>query len=184
MLQTLDNVDIYEVEMHDMSTLIDNIFINIHELNRLFENRFRCKLFCPPVSSQSILHNAVKGKNINFTDLVATIGLIINEIWHKEIDTLLTSKPPPTGSINKINALLDEMGINYDNNTIRKLRTLYSIRSKTFPLHEAGPEIINLLKRLDITFPINQYNDKESAYKILQGFNLCLIEMKGWFNSP
>jgi len=39
-----------------------------------------------------------------------------------------------------------------------------------------GPEIINLLKILDITFPINQY--KVAAYKILQGFNLCLIEMK------
>ena len=160
-----------------MSTLIDNIFLNMHELNRLFENKFRCKLFCPPVSSQSTLHNAVKG-NINFPELVATIGLIINEIWHKEIDKLLTSKPP-TGSINKIKALLDEKDINYDNDTISIPRTLYSIRNTTFPLHETGPDVINHLKRLDIIYSNN--DTKDAAYKILQSFDLCLITMKGWF---
>jgi hypothetical protein len=76
---------------------------------------------------------------------------------------------------------MDERGIKYDKNTIDKLRTLYSIRSKTFSLHEAGSEIITLLKKLDITFPINEYNDKDAASKILESFNLCLIEMKEWF---
>jgi hypothetical protein len=116
-LQFIDNVDIYEVNMLDMSTLIDNIFFNMDDVNRLFQNKFKCKLFCPPLRSQSVLHEATK-KNINFTVVVATVGTIINEICHVV-------------------------------NTVNTLRTLYSIRNKTFPLHETGSEIIEHLKTVN-----------------------------------
>ncbi len=175
-LGRIDDIDAFEVRRHDIRTLIDDIFRNMDEVNRLFENKFKCKLFCPPLASQSSLNSATRGKEINFTDLVATIGLIIHEICHKDIDKLLISKQ--NGSVNKITTLLDEKGINYDMETVAKLRALYHIRNKTFPLHEAGSEVIDSLKKVAINFPISDY--KDAAYKLLTTLNLCLLEMKKW----
>jgi hypothetical protein len=178
-LGRLENVETYEVKFGDMGTLIDDIFFKIVEVNRLFEYRFKCKLFCPPLSSQSTLNKATKAKTINFLEVVATVGLMVNEICHQDIDKLLSSQQK--GSVNKIKALLDENSINYDVNTINRLKALNTIRNTTFPIHEAGPEIINSLKKLDISFPADEYND--AINKILQAFDLCLIEMRQWFVS-
>lgn len=176
-LGRIDDVDSFEVIKHDMRTLIDDIFLNLVEINRLFENKFRSKLFCTPLSSQPYLNRSAAGKEINFTDLVATIGLIIHAICHKDIDKLLIAKK--NGSIDKISTLLDERGISYDMDTMSKLRALNSIRNKTFPLHEAGPEIIVSLSKAGVGFPITDY--RNAAYKLLSTFNLCLREMKKWF---
>ena len=114
-LQFIDNVDTYEMNLLDLGTLIDNIFFDMDDVNRLFQNKFKCKLFCPPLISQSVLHKATK-KSIDFTVVVATVGTIINEICHIEIDKLLPSKQ--NGSVNKIKALLDYGTIKYNINTI------------------------------------------------------------------
>ena len=172
-LQFVDNVDTYQVNMLDTSTLIDNIFFDLEDVNRLFQNKFKCKLFCTPLRSQSVLHNATK-KGIDFTEVVATIGTVIHEICHNE---LLPSKQ--NFSVNKIKALLDHKAIKYNVNTISTLRTLYSIRNKTFPLHEAGPDVIEHLSMLNIRFPIVDL--KDATYKILQAFDSCLNEIKQWF---
>lgn len=119
-----------------------------------------------------------KGKEINLTELVATIGAIIDGICNKEIDALLTSKQI-IGSINKIKTLLDEKGINYDPNTIDTLRALHHIRNKMFPVHEGGSAMIPYLQKLNVDFPI--HNSKDAASKMLQNLNSCLLEMKKWF---
>jgi hypothetical protein len=151
----------------------------LDEINRLFEHKFNFKLFILPAAAQTTLTRAIRGREIKFTDLVATIGSIIDCIDGKEIDSLLSSSTQINGSVNKILTLLEKENISYDPNTTEVLRTLHHLRNKTFPIHETGPEIINYLQKVNIDFPIEDY--KDAAAKILQSFNSCLLEMKLWF---
>jgi hypothetical protein len=176
-LESIEQVDSFEINIYNPNELIDIIFLNMDEINNLFENKFGCKLFCPTLAAQSMLHKATS-RQVNFPDLVAIVGTIIDSICHKEIDALLTSKDI-TGSINKIKILLDEKSIHYDPNTISALRTLHHIRSTTFPIHKAGPDIIPHLQKLNISFTIDNY--KDAASKILNSLNSCLVDMKAWF---
>jgi len=136
----LDNIESINLKNQSFDTLIINIFLNLEEVNILFENKFGCKIFCPSYASQSTLHKATNGKTINFTDIVATIGSIIDKICHNDMDTLIKQNPI-SGSINKIKALLDKYGIKDESNIIDKLRALYAIRSKTFPIHSGGEQM-------------------------------------------
>ena len=124
----LDNIESINLKNQSFDTLIINIFLNLEEVNILFENKFGYKIFCPSYASQSTLHKATNGKTINFTDIVATIGSIIDKICHNDVDTLIKQNPI-SGSINKINALLDKYGIKDESNIFEKLRALYAIRS-------------------------------------------------------
>jgi hypothetical protein len=176
-IENVNSNETYEMRSSDSDTLIDDIFVKIDGINRLFQRRFNYILFCPPLSLQSALHKATKERVTNFPQVVATVGLVINEICHKEIDTLLQSKLD--GSINKIEALLKKNGISYDTNTIDVLRTLVRIRNLMPPTHSGGPELLEYLKKLDIPFPINDPHN--AAFKILNAFDSCLIKMEEWF---
>jgi hypothetical protein len=44
-----------EIEEYDLGTLIDGIFIKMDEVNRLFQQRFKCKLFWHTVLGQPAL---------------------------------------------------------------------------------------------------------------------------------
>lgn len=180
-LESMENVLNFEIEEFDIETLIDDIFLNIYEVNNLFEHKFKHKLFCPPVPAQTFLRKATRGKQLKLTDFVATLASIIDGISHDEINSLLGTTKPANGSINKIKGLLDGKGIKYNADFIAKLRALHALRDKTFPIHDAGPEIIGQLQKLNLSFPLK--NDKDEALKMLQAFNSCLLEMKGWFGS-
>lgn len=60
-LGSLDNLNDFGAYMDDLGYLIEDIFINIHEINNLFEVRFKCRLFCPPVAAQSFMSRATRG---------------------------------------------------------------------------------------------------------------------------
>jgi hypothetical protein len=113
---------------------------------------------------------------INFPEVIATVGLIINEICNPEIDKLLSSQEK--GSINKIQELLNNNDINYDTDIIHKLRTLVSIRNELPPTHNGGPVLIEHLKELNIQLPINDPHD--AASKTLTTFDSCLAKMEDW----
>lgn len=197
-IESIDRIEVYNVGLPDsdlkssvdLGTLIDGIFIQIDEVNRLFQQRFKCKLFCTPITSQSALNKATKGTVVNFPEVTAIVGLIINEICHQEIDKLLSSrekgsinkknqkKEEIVGSINKIQKLLNNNGINYDTDIIHKLRTLVWIRNELPPTHNGGPKLIEDLKELKIPFPINDFHD--AARKTLTAFDSCLTIMADW----
>jgi len=90
-IETVEHSETYEAGSSDIGTLIDDIFIKVDEVNKLFQHRFNCRLFCTPLSSQSTLNKATKVKMINLPSVIATVGLVINEICHQEIDKLLSS---------------------------------------------------------------------------------------------
>ncbi|MGC1929616.1 MAG: hypothetical protein WA667_11620 [Candidatus Nitrosopolaris sp.] len=178
-LERIEQVDSFEIDVADLTGLIDDIFSNMDELNRLFHSKFKCDLFCPPLISHQMLITATRIKQIDFVKLVQIIGTIIDEICDKEINALLISKPKEGGSINKLTLLLQERKVAHDTNTIDMLRTLHDIRSKIYPVHETGSAIIEPLKKISIIYPINDF--KDAASKFLQCFDSCLIEMKEWF---
>lgn len=161
-----------------MGALIDEIFLGIYNVNLLFEHKFKCKLFCESEAAQPYLNMATRSR-INLAAVVATIGSIIDGICYKGVNALLGSHRNVDGSIKKIQKLLEISGIAYDTNTIKTLRTLHHLRSTSFPIHNAGPEVIRHLHELKISFPIS--NDRVAAVKMLQALNLSLIEMKNWF---
>jgi hypothetical protein len=179
-VKSIENVLSFEIQEYDIGTLIDDIFLDMHDVNRLFEHKFNRRLFCRPVSCQSLLRKAAGGTQVRLTDFVATLGLVIDGICH-EVNSLLdpTRLADCKGSIDKIKALLDDRNIIYNANYIAKLRTLPKLRNKIFPIHETGSESISLLQDLNISFPIE--NEKDAVLKMLQAFNSCLLEMKVWF---
>ena len=157
----LDEIDVIE----NVETFEVDVYLNLDDINRLFENRFRCKLFLPPVAAQTMLNRSTRGKEIKFIEFVATLGSVIGGIYDSDINRLLGSPPHESGSISKIKSLLDKEKISYDAKTIESLRTLYRLRST--------------LEKLNITYPIDDF--KEAATKMLQSLNSCLLEMKLWF---
>ena len=177
---SIENIIDFEIEEHNLGSLIEDIFINLDELNRLFQHKFKCKLFCPPVVACSFMSRSTKRKNVDLAQLVTTIGSVIDEICHKEINALLGSSKNINGSIKKIVTILENDAIDYDPNTIEMLRTLHYLRDTTFPVHAGGSELITHLKKLQIPYPID--DPEEAALKILQILNSCLLDMKKWFS--
>lgn len=181
-VKSIENILSFEIEEYYIGSLIDDIFRNIDDVNRLFKHKFSRRLFCPPVPSQSYLRQAASGKQVRLTDFVATLGLVIDGICHSEVNSLVdpTRLAECKDSIDKIQALLEGRNINYNANYIAKLRTLRKLRN-TFPIHETGSKSIGLLQDLNIGFPIE--NEKDAALKMLQAFNSCILEMKVWFGT-
>jgi hypothetical protein len=180
-LESIENVLSFEIQVYDIGTLIDDIFLNMDEVNRLFGHKFSRRLFCPPVPCQSLLRKAASGSQVRLTDFVANLGLVIDSICYSEVNSLLSPTQQASGPIDKIQSLLDDKKINYNANHITKLRTLRRLRNTTFPIHDAGSESIGHLRDLNISFPIE--NQKDAALKMLQAFNSCLLEMKVWFGT-
>jgi hypothetical protein len=176
---TIENVDTYEIDVYNLCTLIEDIFLNLYAINKLFENKFKYELFSPPIPAQTTLSRATTGKEINLTHLVGTLGSIIDRIHSKEINSLLGTSTKIIGSINKIQALLDKENISYDSDTFKILHALHDLRNTTFPIHEAGSKDIQHLQKLNIGYPIEDY--KDAAAKLLQSFNSCLLGMRLWF---
>jgi hypothetical protein len=58
--------------------------------------------------------------------------------------------------------------------TIKRLRTLRSLRSKTFPTHIAGSDQIKYWKELQIQYPIT--DDRQAVIKVLQALDSSLNE--------
>lgn len=174
----IENVLDFEIHEHDLGSIIDEIYINMSVVNKLFERKFKHPLFCPPLEAQSIMHNATKGRKIDLIGLIAAIGLVLDGICEREIKMIIGDAKRIKGSINKFEALLKKEGISYKPSTLSTLRTLHNVRSSTSPIHNTGPKIIELLQELNIRYPIE--SDREAALTILQSLNGCIKEMKDW----
>ena len=181
-LGTLENLRHLEVEQPQQvrGELIDDIFQHISDINKLFEHKLGRKLFCTPPEVYPRLSKAVRGRNVNYTDFVASVALLIDKICHKEIGGLVGLGNNLSGSIDIIESILKHNKIDYKPNIIITLRIIRGVRITTFPLHDTGSEEVVQLKKLGIKFPIE--NPRDAAYTILQSLNSCLVEMKKWFS--
>lgn len=161
-----------------MGSIIDEIYVSMAVVDKLFQRRFQHSLFCVPLDAQSILHNAVKGE-VKLTDLVAAIGLVLDGICEREIELMLGKPKGMQGSINKLEALLKKEGFSYEPRTISTFKALHNVRSSISHIHNTGPKIIEILQKLNIAYPID--NDRAAALTLLQNLNKCIKEMKDWF---
>lgn len=171
----------FEVEQPqpDRGELIDDVFQHISDINTLFEHKLSRRLFCTPPEVYPKLSKAVRGRNVNYTDFVASVALLIDRVCHKEIGVLVEAGNNSSGSIDIIDSILKHNKIQYNPDTITTLRIIRGVRNKTFPMHDTGSEEVVQLKKLGLTFPVE--NPSEAAYTILQRLNSCLVDMKKWF---
>ena len=176
-IDTIENVETFEVDEFDLNRLIEDVYLNLDEINRLFEARIGCKLFLPPVATQTRLNRATRGREVKFTDFVATLGSLLGGIYDKEIDRLLESTAHESGSVSKIKSLLEKEIISYDPKTIETLRAI-PLEEYNTPNSRDRFRINNFLTKLNIIYPIEDY--KGAATKMLQSLNSCLLEMKIW----
>jgi hypothetical protein len=181
-LGSLENVTAFEVEGSepDIGTLIDDMFQHLGDINRLFEHKLGRKLFCIPAEAHSTMNKATKGKEINYTDFIASVALVLDGICEKEIGGLAEPGKNLQGSINKIESIFKHNKINYNPNTITTLRAIRQLRNMTFPIHDAGSQVIVQLQRLGLSFPVE--NSRDATCAILQSLNSCLVEMKSWLS--
>jgi hypothetical protein len=181
-LGTLENLRHLEVEQpqQDRGELIDDIFQHIGEINTLFEHKLGRRLFCTPPEVYPKLSKAVRGRNVNYTDFVASVALLIDRVCHKEIGGLVGLGNNHSGSIDTIESILKHNKIDYKPNIIITLRIIRGVRNTTFPLYDTGSDEVVQLKKLGIKFPIE--NPRDAAYTVLQSLNSCLVEMKNWFS--
>jgi hypothetical protein len=181
-LENLENIT-FEVKQPetDLATLIDNVFQDIGDIDRLFKHKLGQKLFCIPNETHSIMNKATRGREINYTNFIGSIGLVIDGICHHEIRNLLEPGKNFNCSINEIESILKHNNIHYNPDTITTLRKIRRLRNKTLPIHDTGSEVVDLLPELGLTFPIK--NHRDAAFTILRILRSCLEEMKTWFAS-
>lgn len=173
---SIRNVISFEIKEKDLGVMVDDIFVHLDEVNKLFQFKFKCKLFCPPVAACAVMSKAVRVNDPNITSLVAVIGNVLNAICQTEIEKLSPVVSGLEGSINKIKALLDNKAIDYNPKTIDTLRLLYKIRNSS--VHETGPDIVQAWKDLNITIDTEDYI---KALRLLKSLNDCVVDMKSWF---
>ena len=152
---SIRNIISFEIKEQDLGVMVDDIFIHLDEVNKLFQFKFKCKLIC----------------------LVTVIGNVLNSICQTEIEKLSPVVSGFDGSINKIKAFLDNKAIVYTMKTIDTLRLLYKVRSSS--VHETGPDIVQAWKELNITIDTEDYI---KALRLLKSLNDCLVDMKSWFS--
>jgi hypothetical protein len=175
---SLRNAIDFEIKEQDLGILVDDVFFSLDKVNKEFQLKFKFKLFCPPVAACAYMSRAVRGPEPDITVLVAIIGTILSGINQKEIEKVASTTKQIDGSISKFKVFLESQGISYKTETIGTLKTLYRVRSTTFPLHDAGSDEIEALKSLNISSDTNDY---VKALKILQSLKKCLVEMRTWF---
>jgi hypothetical protein len=180
---TLENLRYLDVEQPqpDRGELIDDVFQNISDINKLIEHKLGRRLFCTPPEVYPTLSKAVRGMNVKYTDFVASVALLIDRICHNEIGVLVEPGNNLSGSIDIIESILKHNKIQYEPDTITTLRIIRGVRNKTFPIHDTGSEEEVQLKKLGLTLPVE--NPGEAVYTILQILNSCLVDMKKWFST-
>jgi len=85
-----------------------------------------------------------------FTSRITSLALLIDEIEMDEIRNLVKLKPK-TGSINLLEAFLNEKYPNFDKTLIRNLRMIMILRSKKFPVHKDDPRVLDALNYFGFT---------------------------------
>jgi hypothetical protein len=75
---------------------------------------------------------------------------MISEIQTEKIINLIKSKPE-SGSINLMEAFLNEMAPDNDISIIKNLRMIMTLRSKKYPIHRDDPVLLDALSYFGFT---------------------------------
>jgi hypothetical protein len=133
----------------EIGFLVDNIVQSRRNLDLLSERRFKINL----IKQSEMAINDIRKLCSNeeeFNNRIMSLALLISEIQTEKITNLIKSKPE-SGSINLMEAFLNEMAPDYDISIIKNLRMIMTLRSKKYPIHRDDSVLLDALSYFGFT---------------------------------
>lgn len=131
----------------DIGSVVDEIVKARRSLNLIFESKYGTKLFKQNESAITDMRRFCSNEE-EFNNRILSMALLIGRIETKNVKELIKHRQPEHGSINVMEAFLEEVTPNYDRDIIRNLRIINSLRSKKYPVHPDHPKFLDALKDL------------------------------------
>jgi len=134
----------------EISAIVDKIVETRRHLDLLFERNFGTRLFKQDEMAVNDIHKPCSNEE-EFNNRIMSLALLISEIETETILKHVKSSEPEVGSINYIEAFLNENAPNYDRSIIKDLRMIMTLRSKKYPVHRGDPAFIDALNYFGFT---------------------------------
>jgi len=181
----LDNVD----EAVDCPNLRTRLIDSLSELNNFSKTIFGVKLFktdakfFQPIEKSCIKLSRDSTNREEFINVLLSLAFLIDSITQEARDKALKefnekgdhSMKKPERSISQI-AFLFQTEELPDSTPFKPLKSIYSIRNKTPPIHNGESETIKLLKEFDIHYPITDYQN--AARKMIEAYLTSIINLR------
>lgn len=141
-------------------TITDDIVRVIDRINSECKNKIGYEIFASKAKPISELRLAISALNRDsknkaaYVQCMLSTGLILSEIDFDEIKKDLIDYDKINGPLNIIQALFDLKKIPYVESDFKILRSLATLRSITFPVHSAESKFGQILKSLNIQYPV------------------------------
>jgi len=125
------------------------------QINQIIMHKHGFELFKPNEMAIIDLGKGCRNED-DFTNRIQSLATLIDGMDAKSLKQSILGKKINHGSINALQAFLNEHYSGYDGQIIRKQRNIMSMRSKKFPVHQDNPAFIKTLKNLGFTrYPPN-----------------------------
>jgi len=128
----------------ETSVIVDKIVEARRNINLLFERNFKTRFFKQNEMAVNDIHKPCSNEE-EFNNRIMSLARLISEIETQNVLKLIKSKQPEPGSINILEAFLEENFQNYDKTVIKNLRVIMTLRSKKYPIHRDDPAFIDAL---------------------------------------
>jgi len=145
----IPNVRLLRIEK-ETSDIVDKIVGVRRNLNLLFERSFKTSFFKQNEMAVNDIRKPCSNEE-EFNSRIMSLALLISEIETQSVLTLIKSSKSEPGSINILEAFLDENSPNYDKTIIKNLRVIITLRSKKYPIHRDDPAFIDALNYFGFT---------------------------------
>lgn len=133
-----------------ISNIADKIVQKRREINLVFSNKFKTKLFKD--NEMAILDiRKLCSNEEDFNNRIQSLTTLIDEINTKELKKGIDENA--SGSISILQAFLEAKILDYDKTIITNLRNIVTLRSKKYPIHSDDPKFIEALGYFSFNFP-------------------------------
>lgn len=134
----------------ETSDIVDEIVRVRRNLNLLFERSFKTRFFKQNEMAVNDIRKPCSNEE-KFNNRIMSLAILTSEIETQSVLKLIKSSKPEPGSINILEAFLDENSLNYDETIIKNLRVIMTLRSKKYPIHRDDPAFIEALNYFGFT---------------------------------
>ena len=127
-----------------MEAIATEIVRKRRDINLTFLDRFGTDLFRQNEMATADIRKPCSNEE-DFNNRILNLTNLIDGIWTDSFRGLVTAAPEP-GSINILEAFLEEYLPEYERRTITSLRMTTRLRSKKYPIHADTPEFVEALR--------------------------------------
>ena len=128
----------------ETSAIVDRIVETRRNINLLFERNFKTRFLKQNEMAVNDVHKPCSNED-DFNNRIMSLACLISEIETQSVSKLIKLKQPEPGSINILEAFLEEDFPNYDETIIKNLRVMMTLRSKKYPIHQDDPAFVDAL---------------------------------------